>query len=57
VKDDKLIEFDGHPTSLSSSALEILRTRYGYRGRSVAGTLYWCHEGKTLSELRLALEN
>lgn len=57
VLDDKLIEFDGHPSSLSSSALEILRTRYGYRGRSVAGTLYWCHEGETLSELRQALED
>ena len=39
-----------------SSALEILRTRYGYRAKTIAGPQYWCFEGKTLSEIRQGFE-
>ena len=56
VIDDRRISFDGKETSLSSSALEILRARYGYRAKTIAGPQYWCHEGKTLSEMRQELE-
>jgi len=56
VIDDRRISFEGKETSLSSSALEILRTRYGYRAKTIAGPQYWCHEGKTLSEMRQELE-
>ena len=55
VTDDRRISFEGKETSLSSSALEILRTRYGYRAKTIAGPQYWCHEGKTLSEMRQEL--
>lgn len=57
VVDDKKIMFDGKETSLSNSALEILRNRYGYRAQTIAGPQYWCHEGRTLSEIRQALES
>ena len=56
VIDDRRISFEGKETSLSSSALEILRTRYGYRAKTIAGPQYWCHEGKTLSEMRQELD-
>ena len=56
VIDDRRISFEGKETSLSSSALEILRTRYGYRAKTIAGPQYWCFEGKTLSEIRQELE-
>ena len=56
VIDDRRISFEGKETSLSSSALEILRTRYGYRAKTIAGPQYWCHEGKTLSEMRQEME-
>lgn len=57
VIDDRRISFDGKETSLSSSALEILRSRYGYRAQTIAGPQYWCYEGRTLSEIRQALES
>jgi hypothetical protein len=57
VLDDRAIEFEGQVTSLSSSALKVLQTRFGYRGRTVAGPQYWCHDGRTLSELRQSLEH
>ena len=56
VIDDRRISLEGKETSLSSSALEILRTRYGYRAKTIAGPQYWCHEGKTLSEMRQEME-
>ena len=56
VIDDRRISLEGKETSLSSSALEILRTRYGYRAKTSAGPQYWCHEGKTLSEMRQEME-
>ena len=55
VIDDRKILFEGSETSLSSSALEILRSRYGYRAKTIAGPQYWCFEGKSLSELRQGL--
>ncbi len=57
VVDDKRVEFEGKDTSLSSSALEILRSRYGYKANTIAGPQYWCYEGKTLSELRQEMES
>jgi len=57
VIDDRRIRFEGAETSLSSSALEILRSRYGYRAKTIAGPQHWCFEGKTLSERRLGLES
>lgn len=57
VIDDRRISFEGKETSLSSSALEILRNRYGYRAQTIAGPQYWCYEGRTLSEIRQALES
>lgn len=57
VIDDRRISFEGKETSLSSSALEILRSRYGYRAQKIAGPQYWCYEGRTLSEIRQALES
>ena len=57
VIDDRRISFEGKETSLSSSALEILRGRYGYRARTIAGPQYWCYEGRTLSEIRQVLES
>jgi hypothetical protein len=56
VIDDRRISFEGKETSLSSSALEILRNRYGYRAKNIAGPQYWCFEGRTLSEMRQELE-
>jgi hypothetical protein len=56
VIDDRRISFEGKETSLSSSALEILRTRYGYRAKTIAGPQYWCFDGKTLSEIRQELD-
>lgn len=57
VIDDRRISFEGKETSLSSSALEILRGRYGYHARTIAGPQYWCYEGRTLSEIRQVLES
>jgi hypothetical protein len=57
VIDDRRIRFNGAETSLSSSALEILRSRYGYRAKTIAGPQYWCFEGKSLSEIRQELES
>ena len=56
VIDDRRISFEGKETSLSSSALEVLRTRYGYRAKTIAGPQYWCFEGKNLSEIRQGFE-
>jgi hypothetical protein len=57
VLDDRAIEFEGQVTSLSSSALKVLQQRFGYKGRTVEGPRYWCHDGRTLSELRQSLEH
>ncbi len=52
VIDKKQIEFQGSPTSLSSSAQKLL----GFHN-AVAGTLYWMYEGETLDERRRRMEN
>lgn len=51
VKDDRRVIFRGEEDSLSNSALIIAREK-GYNWPSVAGTIYWKFEGKTLNELR-----
>jgi len=56
VVDDKKIEFKGEVTSLSNSALSILR-EMGKDWNQVQGPRFWCYEGKTLSELRNEYEN
>ncbi len=47
VIDNRSIEFNGMPTSLSSAAQNILGYDYG-----IAGTDYWMYEGETLDERR-----
>ena len=51
VVDNRLIEFNGETTSLSTSAQKILGYDYG-----VAGTDYWMYEGETLDERRRRME-
>ena len=36
---------------------QVLRSRYGYRAKTIAGPQYWCFEGKSLSEIRQGLES
>ena len=56
VINDRQIEFEGSVTSLSSSAVKILQSRYGYRGSKIQGPQYWCYEGRVLSEIRDSIE-
>lgn len=56
VLDNHRVEFEGEPTSLSAAALTALR-RQGFDWKAAQGAQYWMHEGKTLKELREALEN
>ena len=51
VIDNRLIEYNGEITSLSTSAQKILGYDYG-----VAGTDYWMYEGETLDERRRRFE-
>lgn len=51
VIDNRVIEFNGEITSLSTSAQKILGYDYG-----VAGTDYWMYEGETLDERRRQFE-
>ena len=55
VINDRDIEFNGEVTSLSASAISILRS-FGYQWSTVAGTDYWLFEGETLSERRRRIE-
>ncbi|OHA22116.1 MAG: hypothetical protein A3H57_04855 [Candidatus Taylorbacteria bacterium RIFCSPLOWO2_02_FULL_43_11] len=52
VADNKMIDFNGHITSLSASAQKILGYDYG-----VQGTAYWMYDGETLDERRRRLES
>jgi len=52
VIDNRLIEYNGEITSLSTSAQKILGYDYG-----VAGTDYWMYEGETLDERRRRFES
>ncbi len=55
VINDKLIEFRGHQTSLSSAASELLQER-GWKATQVQGPNYWIYEGETLEERRQRIE-
>ena len=54
VLDDKHVEYEGNPWSLSPLAAELL---FGDRKRSIQGPLYFEFNGKTLPELRKEKEN
>ena len=56
VIDNKRVEFEGQPTSLSRSAHEIVH-RLGYDWKAVAGPDYWEYDGETLTARRLRLED
>ena len=55
VFDDTKVKFRGEITSLSNSALTILK-EMGYEWERVSGPLFWCKDGKTLEALRQELE-
>jgi hypothetical protein len=55
VSDHRYIEFEGEKTSLSGSALKIVR-RMGYDWKQIAGPTYWEYEGETLDERRRRME-
>jgi len=55
VIDNKRVEFEGEETSLSMSALTVVR-RMGYEWNKIAGPQYWEFEGETLSARRLRME-
>jgi len=52
VLDDKFVEFRGKQTSLSASALTIIR-ELGYDWIKVSGPAFWQYKGKGLYDLRL----
>ena len=51
VLTNRAVLFEGEETSLSGSAT-ILLQRSGWTSLSVAGPVYWCLDGESLSELR-----
>jgi hypothetical protein len=55
VTSDKKVEFEGEVTSLTASALTLVR-RMGYTWTKIAGPAYWEYEGETLAERRLRME-
>ena len=55
VVDNKRVEFEGEVSSLSKSALTLLR-RTGLRWETVAGPEYWEYGGETLDERRRRME-
>jgi hypothetical protein len=48
--------FEGKEMSLSASASEVLRSRFGNRTNSACGSYYWKYDGETLDEIRKRLE-
>jgi hypothetical protein len=56
VHDNRSIQWNGYTKSSSDAALEILRKKFGYRGRTVRGPRYWAYEGRALSEIREEME-
>lgn len=56
VLNETQVEFQGHITSLSRSALNILQSK-GYSISSVSGSTFWMYEGETLDERRRRIEN
>ena len=55
VIDNKRVLFEGEETSLSMSALTVMR-RMGYDWNKIGGPQYWEFEGETLSERRRRME-
>src|SRR5262249_36637453 len=51
VKDDRRVMFRGDEQSLSAAALIVAHEK-GYNWPTIAGPVYWKHNGKTLAELR-----
>jgi hypothetical protein len=51
------VMFEGKEASLSASASEVLRTRFGNNTRSACGSYYWKYNGETLDEIRKRLED
>ena len=56
VIDHRSVEFEGEKTSLSLSALIIVR-RMGYQWTKISGPTYWEYEGETLDERRQRMES
>jgi hypothetical protein len=56
VVDDRNVEFEGTPTSLSQSSLTLLKRDYGWKASTVAVPQFWVYENETLSERRNRLE-
>ncbi len=56
VIDDNSIAFRDHQTSLSHSALEIMR-ELGYNWKTIDGTSFWLFDGQTLNERRREVED
>jgi hypothetical protein len=55
VIDEKQVEFDGEITSLSASALKILKGM-GYTSDNVSGSVFWMYGDETLEERRQTLD-
>ena len=55
VVDKHKIEFNGEVTSLSKSALEIMKGM-GYNWKTIQGTGFWTFESETLAERRTRIE-
>lgn len=55
VVDHRRVEFEGEVTSLSASALAIVK-RLGYGWTNIAGPTYWEFEGETLDVRRRRME-
>ncbi len=56
VLDDRRVRFENEEMSLSKAALMAVN-KMGYTWKAVSGPMYWEYEGRTLDEIRLALED
>lgn len=56
VVDDRTIQYDGEPCSLSDAAGRILVEQFGWSSKRVAGTEFWEYQGELLAERRKRLE-
>ena len=56
VVSEKVIDFRGVQTSLSSAASELLR-ELGWKAPQVQGPIYWLYNGETLDERRQRIES
>ncbi len=57
VKGNNKVEFEENETSLSGSAITLLRKKFGYKLTNASGADYWCFDGETLYARRIRLEN